>query len=495
MEKRNPSDTMKQVGLIGVLLLPQAKSSSWCHPHVHLAKEEEQCVADLLLFKSQKATENNISVHCEGMWDELNCWPPASLGETVSQPCPEFFNSQDTTVTDAGLCCCFAAEVHRNCTASGWTDPLVPHEDACGYTFNETLHFLRETMYTAGYTLSLISLAIAVTIFCLFRKLHCTRNHIHIQLFISFILRAIFIFIRDSLLFTNEELYHCDHYPVACKVVLMFSNYSILANYSWLLAEGHFLITLVSRSFFSLKKHLAWYIVLSWGLPLIVIVSWGCAKYFYEDEGRLIKSTFFLVALFGLHYILFVFLPVEVSSSVFQIWTFAELALSSTQGFVVAVLYCFMNGEVQHEFQRRWRRWRLTRHLPSRRRQHHSSISHSGSPHTQVSLLPCSPGSPAAGGLPPVAAVIVRQGEADVSALFPAAADLSEPPGHAGHTESQAAQQDGEGQNQDQYEGRRQVEAVLGRIKGTVPAKEECVEGGHGQGAVTQRALQEVKEG
>lgn len=48
-----------------------------------------------------------------------------------------------------------------------------------------------------------------------FRKLHCTRNYIHIQLFISFSLRAIFIFIRDALLFTDEEIYHCDHYPVA----------------------------------------------------------------------------------------------------------------------------------------------------------------------------------------------------------------------------------------------------------------------------------------
>ncbi|XP_072225753.1 secretin receptor [Leuresthes tenuis] len=440
---------MRKVGLIGVLLLSQVKTSSGCHPHVSLVKDEEKCKRDLLIM-SQTAIENNTSAHCKGMWDHLNCWPPASPGETVSQPCPEFFGSE--------------GKVYRNCTVDGWTAPLIPHEDACGYTFNDTLEFIEEssgshkyfsyvkTMYTAGYAMSLISLTIAITIFYMFRKLHCTRNYIHIQLFISFILRAMFIFIRDSQLFTDEDLYHCDYYPVACKVVLTFSNYSILANYSWLLVEGHFLFTLLSRSFFSLKKHLAWYIVLSWGLPVVVIVSWGCAKYFYEDEGcwetrehewiwwilrvpvlltiltnlifflgilrilvsklrmpdaqrnefsqykRLIKSTFFLVVLFGLQYILFVFFPVEVSISVSQIWMLAELALSSTQGFVVAVLYCFMNGEVQQEFKRRWRRWRLTQHLPSQPRRDHGSISNSGSPHTQVSLLP--PGSPTASGRP-----------------------------------------------------------------------------------------------
>ncbi|XP_047211616.1 secretin receptor isoform X1 [Girardinichthys multiradiatus] len=442
---------MKKVGLIGVLLLHQGRSSSGCYPHVNLVKDEKKCMKDLILFVEQKAKVNS-SVHCKGMWDDLHCWPPASLEETISQPCPDFFNSE--------------GKVHRNCTTDGWTDLLIPYEDACGYTFNESLHFLGEppdshlyfsyvkTMYTIGYTLSLITLTIAITIFCLFRKLHCTRNHIHIQLFISFILKAMFIFIRDSLLFTNEEFYHCDSYPVACKIVLMFSNYSILANYSWLLVEGHFLFTLVSRSFFSVKKHIAWYILLSWGVPFIIIVCWGCAKFFYEDEGcwetrrhewiwwilrvpvllticvnlsfflgilrilisklrmpdahrsefsqymKLIKSTFFLVALFGLHCILFVFLPVEVSSSVFKIWMFAELALSSTQGFVVAVLYCFMNGEVQQEFKKRWKRWKLTQHLPSRRRQHHGSISQIGSPHTQVSLLPSSPGSLTTTGFP-----------------------------------------------------------------------------------------------
>lgn len=427
---------MDRIGLIGVLLVPQKVYSTGCQPHVNLIKEEEKCQ----LLKA------DFTTNCSALWDHLNCWPPAVPGQTVAQPCPDFFNSDGV--------------VHRNCSADGWTDLLVPHEEACGYNFNKTLPFLGEipeshmyfsyvkTMYTVGYALSLVSLSIAITIFCLFRKLHCTRNHIHVQLFLSFILRAVFIFIRDSLLFTDEELYHCDYYPVGCKVALMFSNYSILANYSWLLSEGHFLFTLVTRSFFSLKKHLAWYIILSWGVPFLTIMAWGFAKYFYEDEGcwetrrhewiwwilrvpvlltiimnvifflgilriivsklrlpdaqrnefkqyrRLIKSTFFLVALFGLQYIIFAFLPVSVSSLMFKIWTFAELALSSTQGFVVAVLYCFLNGEVQHEIQRRWRRWRMTRHLPSQPRQYRSSISQSGSPLTQVSMLQCAPAVP-----------------------------------------------------------------------------------------------------
>uniref|UniRef100_A0A3B3BEQ1 G-protein coupled receptors family 2 profile 2 domain-containing protein n=1 Tax=Oryzias melastigma TaxID=30732 RepID=A0A3B3BEQ1_ORYME len=268
------------------------------------------------------------------------------------------------------------------------------------------------TVYTVGYALSLISLSIAIAILCLFRKLHCTRNYIHIQLFLSFILKAIFIFARDTLLF-SESTYHCNSYPVACKFVPIFSNYCILANYSWLLVEGHFLFTLVSRSFFSLKKHLIWYIVLSWGkyaqnppknirsfsltnflsllrLIMNLIFFLGILRVLvsklrmpdarrneFSQYKKLIKSTFFLVAVFGLHYIVFVFLRVEASS----------------YGLMVATLYCFMNGEVQQEFKRRWRRWKLVRHLPNRPRHHHGSISHSGSANTQVSLLPSSPGS------------------------------------------------------------------------------------------------------
>ncbi|CAL8372263.1 unnamed protein product, partial [Arctogadus glacialis] len=346
--------------------------------------------------------------------------------------------------------------VYKNCTESGWSESYPPHEIACDYGFNGSFsietavsprYFLYvRIMYSVGYAASLVSLVVAVTILCIFRRLHCTRNLVHIQLFLSFILRSTLIFVRDLLLFTSQDHFHCGVYPMSCKIATALSNYSIMANYSWLLAEGHYLYSLVSVSLFSRRRHLGWYIALGWGAPAVVLVAWCGSRCYFEDEGcwetrrvewiwwilrapvllfiivnlsfflcimrilvaklrtqdmpgnefnhyrKLAKSSFLLVSLFGLHYILFAFVPDKVNNTSVEIWNFIELAFASTQGFVVAILYCFLNGEVKSEMRRRWGRWRLMQGLQGQRQR--GSMSQSGGATTNVSLLQRGPTTP-----------------------------------------------------------------------------------------------------
>ncbi|TDG97323.1 hypothetical protein EPR50_G00224780 [Perca flavescens] len=116
-------------------------------------------------------------------------------------------------------------------------------------------------------------------------KLHCTRNYIHMHLFVSFILKAIAVFIKDVVLYEVGEVDNCSSGSVGCKVVIVFFQYCIMASFFWLLVEGLYLHALLAVSFFSERKYFWAYILIGWGGPTIFITAWSITKAYYNDVG------------------------------------------------------------------------------------------------------------------------------------------------------------------------------------------------------------------
>ncbi|XP_058144958.1 parathyroid hormone/parathyroid hormone-related peptide receptor isoform X1 [Dasypus novemcinctus] len=398
---------------------------------------------------------------CMPEWDHILCWPLGPPGEVVAVPCPDYiydFNHK--------------GHAYRRCDRNGSWE-LVPGHNRTWANYSECVKFLtnetreREVfdrlgmIYTVGYSVSLASLSVAVLILVYFRRLHCTRNYIHLHLFASFMLRAVSIFVKDAVLYsgaaldeaerlTEEELRAIAQAPppptvpaagyAGCRVAVTFFLYFLATNYYWILVEGLYLHSLIFMAFFSEKKYLWGFTVFGWGLPATFVAVWvgvraatantGCwdlssgnkkwiiqvpilasivlnfilflnivrvlaTKLRETNAGRcdtrqqyrkLLKSTLVLMPLFGVHYIVFMATPyTEVSGTLWQVQMHYEMLFNSFQGFFVAIIYCFCNGEVQAEIKKSWSRWTLA--LDFKRKARSGSSSYSYGPmvsHTSV---------------------------------------------------------------------------------------------------------------
>ncbi|XP_055974063.1 pituitary adenylate cyclase-activating polypeptide type I receptor isoform X3 [Sorex fumeus] len=458
-----------RASLAAVLLLPLAAAM---HSDCIFKKEQASC-----LKKIQRANDlmglNESSPGCPGMWDNITCWKPAQVGEMVLVSCPEFFrivnpdqawetgtlgeydgfaDSSSLTLSDVGV-------VSRNCTEDGWSEPYPHYFDACGFiddeweTGDQDYYYLSvKALYTVGYSTSLVTLTTAMVILCRFRKLHCTRNFIHMNLFVSFMLRAISVFIKDWILYAEQDSNHCSISTVECKAVMVFFHYCVVSNYFWLFIEGLYLFTLLVETFFPERTYFYWYTIIGWGTPTVCVTVWAVLRLYCDNTGcwdmndntalwwvikgpvvgsimvnfvlfigiivilvqklqspdmggnessiylRLARSTLLLIPLFGIHYSVFAFSPESVSKRERLVF---ELGLGSFQGFVVAILYCFLNGEVQAEIKRKWRSWKVNRYFAVDFKHRHPSLASSGANGgTQLSILSKSSSQIRMSGLP-----------------------------------------------------------------------------------------------
>ncbi|XP_017577086.1 pituitary adenylate cyclase-activating polypeptide type I receptor [Pygocentrus nattereri] len=426
------ADTVKtcQHLLLALILLPLILCM---HPDCVMELEKEKCMEKMALDDPGSDPE----YVCRWMWDNLTCWQPARIGEEVWMPCPELFQVMSEEFNEF-------VKVRRNCTEDGWSDIFPHYIDVCPFDDNKTSHLGKyyvsvKALYTVGYSTSLVSLTTAMVILCWFRKLHCTRNFIHMNLFVSFILRAISVFIKDGVLYAEEDGNHCFIHTVECKAVMVFFHYCVLSNYFWLFIEGLYLFTLLVETFFPERRYFYWYTIIGWGTPTVCVTVWAVLRVHFDGIGcwdindnaaiwwvikgpviasiminfvlfigiiiilvqklqspdiggnessiylRLARSTLLLIPLFGIHYTVFAFTPEDVSKRERLVF---ELGLGSFQGFVVAVLYCFLNGEVQSEIKRKWRSWTVNRYFAVDLKHRHPSLASSGvNGGTQLSIL------------------------------------------------------------------------------------------------------------
>ncbi|KAK1165880.1 parathyroid hormone 2 receptor-like isoform X1 [Acipenser oxyrinchus oxyrinchus] len=290
------------------------------------------------LIDAQLRCDLNISAQnseddlCPADWDGLVCWPGGSPGEVTRVSCPLYiydFNHK--------------GYAYRKCDANGswefvennqtWpnysdcTKFLHPGLEGEKRDFFERLYIL----YTVGYSVSFSSLMVAVFIIGYFRRLHCTRNYIHMHLFVSFMLRAIIIFIKDRVVHTNIALQDfdsaaMDNYKtlslarvlnktqyIGCKITVLLFIYFLATNYYWILVEGLYLHSLIFMAFLSDTEYLWGFTLIGWGVPALFVAAWAVVRATVADArcwelsaGNLkwIYQAPILIAI-GLNFILF----------------------------------------------------------------------------------------------------------------------------------------------------------------------------------------------
>ncbi|XP_030635880.1 glucagon receptor [Chanos chanos] len=429
------------MSLVCLLLLLLTLST---HTQVHSSKPLKIVMEQWMSYKNE-CMQNFINTPpatglvCNRTFDQYACWPDGIPGTTVNISCPWYLPWYHKV--RQGL-------VYRVCGADGhWAPPKTKNTSECEQDdpgqrqYGQILSKFR-AMYTVGYSLSLGALVLALGILIAFRKLHCMRNNIHMNLFASFILRALSILIKDALLdslnsaqsgpqqYQNEQWVNVQT-VAGCRVAMVMMQYSVIANNYWLLVEGLYLHSLLVIAVFSEKNYFYIYLCIGWGAPLIFVLPWLTVKYLYENEEcwerninmgywwiirspilfaylinffifiriikilmsklkahqmrytdykfRLAKSTLTLIPLLGIHAILFSFVideSVPKESLLRLIRLFYDLLFNSFQGLLVAILYCFVNKEVQNEMLKKWKRWKLGKDIDEEYRHTHSHTPH-----------------------------------------------------------------------------------------------------------------------
>ncbi|XP_048728254.2 parathyroid hormone/parathyroid hormone-related peptide receptor-like isoform X2 [Ostrea edulis] len=371
--------------------------------------KEAEADCNMLIQQAKPTT----ALSCPPVWDHIMCWNATESGATATQPCPSYIHKF--------LLHGFA---QRTCTENGtwyinptinrsWTDfnGCVAHGKGRQSLYQ---HLDRiQIMSITGYTISLVSLTVAVGILLHLRYrtvLKCKRTQsnitmLHINLFLAYILRSATSILKDYFLKdgfalskdirqTGELLGIMDnslHWE--CKLLVTFFVYTLVASTFWLTLDAHVLRKLidVDLRYLQRKKYTRLHIALGWVGPLLVVVPWVLFRIFTEDylcwntnpklwtanvvyfirivkfmygrvrkncstrtpnhnRSTVLKMTKHICILIPLFGVPYIIFT-AMSFILDAAYLYAEMFFSSFQGFLLSVTLCFTDKRVVQELR------------------------------------------------------------------------------------------------------------------------------------------------
>uniref|UniRef100_A0A3P8S852 Calcitonin receptor n=1 Tax=Amphiprion percula TaxID=161767 RepID=A0A3P8S852_AMPPE len=345
---------------------------------------------------------NEEGTYCNRTWDGWLCWGDSAPG-TVMQMCPEYYHDFDPEEKVTKVCNPDGQWFRHPESNRVWSN----YTQCQAYTADKR-KFALSLYYLAmvGHGLSIASLIISLIIFSYFKSLSCQRISLHKNMFLSFILNSIVTMTWLWLNVANNQAISASN-PVSCKILSVLTQYTTTSNYFWMLCQGIYLHTLIIVAVFVGEQQLFWYYILGWGFPIVPAITYAVARgLFFNDKCwfsahtdllyiihgpiqavllvnfffllnivrvlitklkethcaestaymKAVRATLILIPLLGVQYIL---IPLRPEGHISRaIYVFIINIFSHYQGLLVAIIFCFCNGEAQTALQRKWTQWK-----------------------------------------------------------------------------------------------------------------------------------------
>ncbi|KAK4473428.1 hypothetical protein MN116_002799 [Schistosoma mekongi] len=400
------------LSIINMHLNPEANEITILSPkEAEILREKIKTECELNRTTDEESQIYSQTEYCLTEFDSVSCWPPTKGGTIARISCPS--HVPGVKVTGIVYRPCNLTIITQDSNGQKmivWKFDRSNYSDCVHKEDIMAIHLpIIQTSVFYGYSISMILLLIATGILLRFRRLRCTRNNLHLNLFSAILLRCVLHFIKHA----------ADGQGVICKVFTTLHVFTIEATYSWVLMEALYLHNSVlvhvlheSRASFIL------YASIGWSLPILVIIAWVLLRIFVttgdqcwdldigagspsrillivyptiimvfnlaffinllrvifnktqsqpmSDAKRLrtlLKSTSVLVLVFGLYHLFLIPLNLMHLNTESNgpglleiIKLYYEQIMEAFQGSFVAILLCFINKEVIAEFRRVYRR-------------------------------------------------------------------------------------------------------------------------------------------